>query len=106
MPDAWYIHISPAPSERRLVKCLRATMLCPSRVHVGWLRRRKLSLVTWRGWEPSTFITQILSPPLPPSPVRSETKAICVPSGLKAGCMSHAGPPATHEASPPAKGIV
>ena len=68
--------ISPAPSERVPVKCLRAAMYCESGVQAGLLRRRKLSFVTCCGFLPSRSMIQMLSPP-----ERSEVNAIHLPSG-------------------------
>ncbi|MDT4866448.1 hypothetical protein D3C73_665130 [compost metagenome] len=99
-PERWYIHISPAPSEREEVKCLRPTMNWPSGVQAGEFSRRKVSLDTWRGFEPSRSMIHRLSPP-----PRSEVKAMERPSGEKRGCMSQATPEAMARASPPAIGI-
>ncbi len=59
------------------MKCLRATMYSPSGVQVGLLSRRKVSLVTARGFVPSRSMTQTLSPP-----PWSLVKAIHLPFGL------------------------
>ena len=99
-PERWYIHSSPAPSERDEVKCFRATMNWPSGDHSGWFSRRKVSFDTWVGLEPSASMIQILSPP-----ARSDVKAMWRPSGDHFGCMSQATPEAMARASPPATGM-
>ncbi len=72
----------------------------PSGDQSGWFNRRKSSSLTWVGFDPSRFITQMLSPP-----PRSEVKAIWRPSGEYFGCMSQATPRAMTRASPPVIGI-
>ena len=100
VPPAWYSHSSPAPSERREVKCLRATMYSPSGVQVGLLSRRKLSSVTWRASLPSAAMVQMLLPPL-----RSEVKAMRLPSGDQRGWISQARPLLMRVAAPPETGM-
>ena len=78
-----------------------ATMNRPSRLQLGWLSRRKSSVVTCRLSDPSQFIIQMLSPP-----PRSDVKAIRRPSGEKRGCTSHASPSAIRVGAPPSIGIV
>jgi hypothetical protein len=89
------------PSERPVVKCFLAAMKRPSLLQVGWLSRRKSSLVTWRLSLPSAFMIQILSPP-----PRSEVKAMRRPSGEKRGCTSQARPSAIRVGVPPEIGMV
>ena len=62
-PLAWYSQISPEPSERVPVKCLRAAMYWPSGDQVGVYSMRKSSFVTALASLPSAFITHTLSPP-------------------------------------------
>src|SRR5690606_117163 len=83
--------------ERREVKCLRATMYSPSGVQVGLLSRRKLSSVTWRASLPSAAIVQMLLPPL-----RSEVKAMRLPSGDQRGWVAQVRPEVVRVGGPPA----
>ncbi|MNT12073.1 hypothetical protein D3C86_1522750 [compost metagenome] len=99
-PARWYIHISPAPSERDEVKCLRPTMNWPSGDQSGWVSRRKVSFDTCLAFDPSRSMTHRLSPP-----PRSEVKAMERPSGENLGCMSQATPEAMARASPPLIGM-
>ena len=85
-PLAWYIQISPAPSERSFTKWRRTKMYWLSGDQAGLLTNQRFSLLTWRAPLPSRAITQMFH-----SPSRSLVNAIDLPSGLKRGCMSKAG---------------
>ena len=100
VPAAWYSQSSPAPSERVEVKCLRATMYCPSGVQVGLLSRRKSSSVTWRASPPFAATVQMLL-----APFRSEVNAMRRPSGDQRGCTSQARPEVMRVAAPPVTGM-
>ena len=62
-------------------------MKSPSGAHVGLFTHHFSSRDTAAGFLPSASITQMLN-----RPPRSLVKAIRLPSGLKRGCMSKAGP--------------
>ena len=76
-------------------------MNSPSGVHSGETYRLPLPWVTCVVSFKSKDMIQTLSPPL-----RSETNATFLPSGLKRGCMSYARPLVSRVAAPPVIGMV
>ena len=96
-PDLWYIQISPAGMLRLDIMPFVTTKYSPSGLHFGEWIRLLFSLVIWRRFEPSMSITQILL-----SPSRSDTNAICFPSGEIAGWMFQAKSWVIGVALPPA----
>ena len=96
-PSTWYIHSLCAPP---IGAALETTTYFPSGSQTGDRYEASHPVVSGRGSPPSGRI-QTLS-----SPLRSETKTIWLPSGLKRGCMSWARPCVSRVAVPPLMGIV
>jgi hypothetical protein len=100
-PPRWYRNIANVPSGAR---CFETIRYSPSGAHAGELMICGRSLVvpsveTAFGSDPSAFAIHRFSTPL-----RSERKATCLPSGEKRGWLSNDIPPTMRRASPPLAG--